>query len=113
MTRDEVRIWLVRFLLRRVRADRYPSTTQLDLIEEIIPCHMLDEYLRVLVDKVDDDYYPSIPLLYRMARVIDCLSPRHTYGDLDDSGDRDEHQAADGEDEDHDEAEPVPESARS
>jgi hypothetical protein len=113
MTRDEVRIWLVRFLLRRVRADRYPSTTQLDLIEEIIPCHMLDEYLRVLVDKVDDDYYPSIPLLYRMARVIDCLSPRLTYGDLDNSGDLDEHQAADGEDKDPDEVEPVPESARS
>jgi hypothetical protein len=106
---------LVRFLLRRVRADRYPSTTQLDLIEEIIPWHMLDEYLRLLVDKVDDDHYPSIPLLCRIARVIDCLSPRHTYGDLvDDSGDLDDRQPADGEDvEDDEQAEPVPGSGRS
>ena len=73
---------------------------------------MLDEYLRVLVDTVDVDYYPSIPLLYRIARIIDRLSPRHTYGDLDDSGDREENQAADGEDQAHEE-EAVPEPARS
>ena len=37
MTRDEARAWFTRFLLERVRREDYPSTTQLDLIEESIP----------------------------------------------------------------------------
>lgn len=79
MGRDEARIWFVRFLLRRVRADIYPSTTYLDLIETMIPRHMLDEYLEVLVDKVDSDRYPSLDLLRRIQRVIECL-PRRDIG---------------------------------
>jgi hypothetical protein len=51
--RDEARIWFVRFLMRKVRADTYPSTTDLDLIEAVIPGHMLDEYVEILIDKVD------------------------------------------------------------
>ena len=47
---------------RKVRADTYPSTTDLDLIEAVIPRHMLDEYVEILIDKVDDDRYPSIDL---------------------------------------------------
>jgi hypothetical protein len=79
--RDEARIWFVRFLLRKVRADTYPSATQMDLIETVIPRYMLDEYLRVLVDKVDDDRYPSIDLLRRIKRVIECLPLRYDESD--------------------------------
>jgi hypothetical protein len=73
MTRDEARAWFTRFLLERVRREDYPSTTQLDLIEESIPRRMLPEYLRVLGDKVTHDRFPSIPLLQRIQRVIDDL----------------------------------------
>ena len=76
MRRDEVRIWFVGFLLRKVRADTYPSTTDLDLIETVIPCHMLDEYVEVLIDKLDDDRYPSLSLLRRIKRMIECLPHR-------------------------------------
>jgi len=71
--RDEAQAWFTRFLLRRVRRDDYPSTTQLDLIEKSIPREMLDEYLRVLVDKVAHDMFPSIPLLRRIQHLIERL----------------------------------------
>jgi hypothetical protein len=74
--RDEARIWFVRFLMRKVRADTYPSTTELDLIEAMIPRHMFDEYLEILIDKVDDECYPSISLLRRIKRMIECLPHR-------------------------------------
>ena len=89
ITRDEAQAWFTQFLLRRVRRDDYPSTTQLDLIEKSIPRELLDEYLRVLVDKVAHDRYPSIPLLYRnpapdlaptALRIRTPATPRRTRG---------------------------------
>ena len=76
MRRDEARMWFVRYLMRKVRADTYPSTTDLDLIEAVIPHHMLDEYVEILIDKVDDDRFPSICLLRRINRIIECLPHR-------------------------------------
>jgi hypothetical protein len=73
ITRDEARAWFTRFLLRRVRQDDYPSTTQLDLIEKSLPREMLPQYLRVLVDKVAHDTFPSIPLLRRIQHLIEHL----------------------------------------
>jgi hypothetical protein len=79
INRAEAQAWFTRFLLRRVRRDDYPSTTQLDLIEKSIPRDMLDEYLRVLVDKVAHDMFPSIPLLRRIQHLIERL-PHSGYG---------------------------------
>ena len=93
MDRDEARIWFVRFLLKKVRADRYPSSTQLDLIERTIPRQMLDDYVDVLIDKVDDDRYPSIELLRRIRRLIPCLPRGHHERDEDRDEDRDEEAA--------------------
>jgi hypothetical protein len=73
ITRDEAQAWFTRFLLRRVGRDEYPSTTQLDLIEKSIPRELLDDYLRTLVDKVAHDRFPSVPLLRRIQRLIECL----------------------------------------
>ena len=78
MIRDEVREWLVEFLLEKVREDAYPSTTHLDLIEQSIPRYMIPEYLEVLMDKVERDGYPSVPMLRRIRRVSECL-PRHDH----------------------------------
>jgi hypothetical protein len=89
ITRHEAQAWFTRFLLRRVRRDDYPSTTQLDLIEKTIPREMLPQYLRVLVDKVAHDMFPSIPLLRRIQHLIERLPgsehwPRPRRADLDD-----------------------------
>src|SRR3954453_13935212 len=73
ITRDEAQTWFTRFLLRRVGRNEYPSTTQLDLSEKSIPRERLDEYLRVLVDKVAHDRFPSVPLLRRIQHLIECL----------------------------------------
>ena len=73
ITRDDAQAWFTQFLLRRVRRDDYPSTTQLDLIEKSIPPEMLAQYLRVLVDKVAHDRYPSVPLLRRIQHLIKRL----------------------------------------
>jgi hypothetical protein len=76
MRRDEARMWFVRYLMRKVRADTYPSTTDLDLREAVIPHYLLDEYVEILIDKVDDDRFPSICLLRRINRIIECLPQR-------------------------------------
>jgi hypothetical protein len=76
MTYDEIREWLVELLLDRVREDRYPSPTYLDLIERWIPRRMIPEYLEVLREKVEHDRYPSLDLLRRIRRVAERL-PRH------------------------------------
>jgi len=73
ITRHKAQEWFTRFLLRRVGRDEYPSTTQLDLVEKSIPRELLDEYLRVLVDKVAHDRFPSVPLLRRIQHLIECL----------------------------------------
>jgi len=89
ISRHEAQAWFTRFLLRRVRRDEYPSTTQLDLIEKSIPREMLPQYLRVLVDKVAHDMFPSIPLLRRIQHLIEHLPgsdhrPRSRHAEHDD-----------------------------
>ena len=69
MTRDEARGWLVNTLLDKVRSDPYPSATQLDIIEEVIPKAMIPDYLEVLIEKTTQDQWPSIPMLRRISRV--------------------------------------------
>jgi hypothetical protein len=70
---DAATTWYVRCLLEKVRAETYPSATELDRIENTIPCGMLGEYIQVLLDKIRADRYPSISLTRRIQRVIECL----------------------------------------
>ena len=69
MTRDEAQAWLVQMLMDRVRETRYPSATQLDLIEASIPTAMIPDYFELLMEKVGDDEFPSLPLLRRAQHV--------------------------------------------
>jgi hypothetical protein len=73
MTRDEARGWLAQTLMEKVRKDRYPSATQLAIIEEVLPRAMVPDYLQVLIDKAAQDNIPSIPLLRRISRIADSL----------------------------------------
>ena len=81
MTRDEAQGWLVQMLLDKVREDQYPSTTQLDLIEQSIPTAMIPDYLGVLMEKVAGDRYPSLSLLGRIQRVAAALPASEQQGD--------------------------------
>lgn len=57
-------------MLRRVRSDVYPSNTHLDLLEAALFPEELEPYLRVLIEKVEGDNYPSVDMLGRIQRVI-------------------------------------------
>jgi hypothetical protein len=73
MNRIESRAVLAGILLKRVREDRYPSATDMDLIEQIIPRQLLPRYVEVLLDKVAQDGRPSISMLHRLNRVTKSL----------------------------------------
>jgi len=73
LTRSEAQGWMVEMLLEKIRNDRYPSATQMAIIEESLPPEMIQDYLEVLIEKAERDTVPSIPLLQRISRVAATL----------------------------------------
>lgn len=67
--RQEAQVLLARLLLDKIRSDRYPSATQMDLLEQMIPRPLALEYFDVLLEKVAADQWPSNSLLARMSRL--------------------------------------------
>ena len=53
----------------KVRADRYPSTQQLDLLEQHLVGHERAEFVQILLDKVREDRYPSLAMVRRLIRL--------------------------------------------
>jgi hypothetical protein len=60
-------------LLKRVKEDRYPSPTEMTLIEEIIPPQLLPRYVDVLMEKIAQDNRPSVSMIHRLSRVINSM----------------------------------------
>ena len=73
MDKIESRAVIAGMLLKRVREDRYPSTTHMALIEEIIPPQLLPRYVEILLEKIAQDDRPSISLIHRLQRVISSM----------------------------------------
>jgi hypothetical protein len=73
MTRDEARADMVEVLLNKIRADRYPSATQMAIVEEIIPRELIPDYMDVLYEKIAQDTVPSIPMLRRLQMLAERL----------------------------------------
>jgi hypothetical protein len=69
VNREKAQTALARALLEHIRRDNYPSTTHMAILEQTIPPALLGEYLTVLLAKVADDRWPSIPMLRRIARI--------------------------------------------
>ena len=80
MTRDEAQTALVRMLIEKVRQDKYPSFTQMELIEESIPPELIEDYFEVLAEKVMGDEFPSIPMMRRLQRVAHSLPSQAQVG---------------------------------
>jgi hypothetical protein len=57
-------------LIDKVRADRYPSVTMMNLIEAGMEGHELQEYVSVLIEQVQSDRFPSIDMLHRIQRLV-------------------------------------------
>ena len=73
MNRTEARAVLAGMLLARARHDTYPSSTELDLIEEVIPPQLIPRYVEALLDKVAHENRPSISMLHRIKRMINQM----------------------------------------
>jgi hypothetical protein len=75
MNRIESSAVFAGLLLKRIRDDRYPSSTEMDLIEQVIPPQLLPRYVEVLLDKIAQDNRPSISMMHRAHRVINSMPP--------------------------------------
>lgn len=73
VTAEEAQTALARVLLERVRQDKYPSWTHMQILEEMLPRSLQREYLNVLLEKVISDSSPSISMLRHIARLAQSL----------------------------------------
>lgn len=70
---EQARNAIARLLLEKVREDKHPSVTQMEMIERLMPPYLLRDYLNVLLEKVALDSRPSIPMLNRIAKISQQL----------------------------------------
>jgi hypothetical protein len=68
---SDARSILLRSLLRKVADDPFPSTTMLDLIEDLLRPDEVSQYVALLARKIDSEVFPSIPMLRRLAALAD------------------------------------------
>jgi hypothetical protein len=61
-TRHEI----VTLLIEKIRRDPYPSTTMMDLVEEMLAPEDIPAYAGVLMEKIRQDAFPSIDLMNRV-----------------------------------------------
>jgi hypothetical protein len=70
---QKAQVALARLMLDKIRTDKYPSSTQMDLLEQMIPRALASEYFDVLLEKVAVDQWPSNALLARMSRLTAAM----------------------------------------
>jgi hypothetical protein len=73
VTAQEAQTALARVLLECVRRDKYPSWTQMQILEETLPRSLQREYLNVLLEKVLSDSWPSITMLRHISQLAQSL----------------------------------------
>jgi hypothetical protein len=73
VNREKAQTAIARLLLEHIRRDNYPSATHMAMLEQTIPPDLLGEYLTVLLSKVVNDQWPSIPMLRRIQRITSQL----------------------------------------
>jgi len=56
--------------LSKVKDDRYPSATTLDLLEQLLTPEELPAYAGVLMSKVADDNFPSASMMKRLVGLV-------------------------------------------
>ena len=61
---------LARVLLDRIRNDKYPSRTQMEILEAALPREMEGEYLQVLLEKVARERRPSTTMLRHISQLL-------------------------------------------
>jgi hypothetical protein len=69
MTGQQAKLEAAQALLDKLRGDAHPSTTQMDIVEGMLPRELFPEYLEILTEKMQRDPYPSTALLQRIQRL--------------------------------------------
>jgi hypothetical protein len=72
----EYRVKYLAALIEKVREDRHPSTTHMNLIEQSIPDAWLPEYIDVLLEKIEGENYPSTSMLKRIGMLVERVPAR-------------------------------------
>jgi hypothetical protein len=56
-------------LLDKIRQDRYPSSTMMDDVEQLLTPWRRQDYADVLLEKVQESRYPSRSMIQRLLRL--------------------------------------------
>jgi hypothetical protein len=73
MNRVQAAEAIAQLLIESVERDRYPSATQMDLIEQQMTPQVASDLLEMMLDKISGERYPSITMLRRMQRIAESL----------------------------------------
>jgi hypothetical protein len=68
--RDDARAALVATLMQKVAEDRFPSTTHLDLIEQLLNEEEYPAYVQFLQGRLREDRFPSPSMLKRLVDLV-------------------------------------------
>jgi hypothetical protein len=66
---EQTRAAFLDLLLSKVKDDRYPSATMLDLLEQMLTPEELPAYAGVLMEKIAGDTYPSASMMKRIVSL--------------------------------------------
>jgi hypothetical protein len=64
-----VREQVLDLLLEKIRQDRYPSSTMMDDVEQLLTPWRRQDYADVLLEKVQESRYPSRSMVQRLLRL--------------------------------------------
>jgi hypothetical protein len=67
---EDARTALVTTLLQKIKNDPYPSSTMMDMVEELLTPDEIPAYVVLLQDRLREDRFPSIPMLKRLKELI-------------------------------------------
>jgi hypothetical protein len=65
-TSEQTRAALLSSLMRKLEADPYPSSTMMDMVEELLTPDDVEPYVKLLLERIDNDNFPSISMLGRV-----------------------------------------------
>ena len=57
-------------LLDKIRNDMYPSRTQMDMLESLASPQVLLEFVMDLMDRIQAEAHPSVPMMQRASRLM-------------------------------------------
>jgi hypothetical protein len=65
-TSEQTRAALLSSLMRKLESDPYPSSTMMDMVEELLTPDDVEPYVNLLLERIDNDNFPSISMLGRV-----------------------------------------------